>query len=143
MMQQRFRVQPMFRTFTAFKLIAILVTGCGVGAESNAQRATLHYKPAPTFYADQPACRVKSIRKLPTVYEGLAKSPVADVYALSEPDANGVYQIVMMQGGIKRCITCARHPAGPRVEANKMMVTWHPSGKWLVMGVEEDKHDMM
>jgi len=80
---------------------------------------------------------------LATVYEGVAKSPASDVSALSEPDAIGVYQIYMLRGGRKTCISCAQHPGGPRVDRNKMMVTWHPSGQWLVVGIEEDKHDLM
>jgi len=126
----------MQKTLFLALVIARAANGQKIGKEESVHSSKApQYASAPTSYGDRPACRVKSVQKLATVYEGVAKSPASDVSALSEPDANGVYQIYMLQGGRKTCISCAQHPGGPRVDRNKMMGTWHPSGDWVVMGI--------
>ncbi|MBV8902433.1 MAG: PD40 domain-containing protein [Acidobacteriia bacterium] len=125
----------LLRVLTALWSVALGANGGPVAAGASA------YPPAPPFYPDQPECRVKSIRKLETTYEGIAKSPAADVFAISEPDSKGVNQIYLIKGDTKTCITCEPRPGAPRVDRNKMMITWHPSSNWLIVGVEEDKHD--
>ena len=91
------------------------------------------------------ACRVKSIEPTSTTYENAAKSPVSDEIAVTEQDAKGVYQVYVGRAGSPRltCISCSRSRSGPRVDRNKPMISWHPSGKWLIVGVEEDRHDFM
>jgi hypothetical protein len=100
--------------------------------------------PVPVSYRDQPACRVKSVQKLPSAFEGIIKSPASDLWVATQYDANGVNQVYTTAGSKDfTCITCAARPGAPRVDRNKFMVNWHPSGQWLTVAVEKDKHDWM
>ena len=128
-------VEMMPRPVTSTLLMALLAMGWAAGTPAQDAIA-----PAPAFYPDQPDCRVKSVQKLPTTFESPAKSPTSDAVAVSEPAADGVYQIYMVRGGARSCISCTPRAGGPRVDRNKMMVSWHPSGQWLVVGVEENTH---
>lgn len=99
----------------------------------------------PTSYPDEPACNVKSIQKESTAYENAALSPGMDILAVTQPDSKGIYQLYMgsPDGKNLKCVSCAKSAGNPRVDRNKMMISWHPSGQWLVVGIEEDKHDNM
>ena len=62
--------------------------------------------------------------------------------AFTQLDAKGIYQLYTVRtDGAPRCLTCEARPGGPKVDRNKPMTNWHPSGKWLVVGIEEDKHE--
>jgi hypothetical protein len=98
-----------------------------------------------TYYSDEPACKVKSVRKETTAYENAVKSPVSDLVAVTQLDSKGIYQVYITRAGVNqlKCISCAAGPGHPRVDRNKPMISWHPSGEWLIVGVEETKHDLM
>jgi hypothetical protein len=122
-------------------LVALLSAGCAAG---NVKDTTYRPYSAPVSWSstDDPACAVKSIQKLPTAFEGRNKSPVSDLVEIHQPDAKNVYQLYMSHADKNdlQCLTCVARPGAPRVDRNKTMVTWQPSGQWLIVGVEEDKH---
>jgi hypothetical protein len=96
-------------------------------------------QPAPASYPDQPACKVKAIQEVPALFQGLVKSPATNVWAATQYDANGIGQLyTTAASGDLTCVTCATHPGAPRVDRNKSMINWHPSGQWLSVAVEED-----
>jgi hypothetical protein len=96
----------------------------------------------PTYYPDEPACQVRSIRKEPTTFENAVISPVSDLMAVTQPDSKGVYQVYAGNRAANnlKCITCAPSSRGPRIDRNKPMIAWYPSGEWLAVGVEETTH---
>ena len=92
---------------------------------------------------DDSSCTVTSIEKLPTNYENFVVHPASGLMVVSQPDANGIYQIYSGIGEANlRCITCTAITGGPRVDRHKMMLNIHPSGQWITMGIEEDNHDL-
>lgn len=124
------------RKSPAFVLVALIAISC----LSNAADKT---DAVPTSYPDDPACKVKSIQKEPTEYENAALSPINGLLAVSQLDSKGVYQVRIgsPDGKNLKCISCASPEDGPRVDRNKPMLSWHPSGKFLIVGIEKDKHD--
>src|SRR5260370_41272655 len=88
---------------------------------------------------------VKSVQQLPTTFEACAKSPGSDRWVATQYDANGVNQVYTTKAGRTdfTCITCTTRTGAPRVDRNKFMVNWHPSGQWLAVGVEEDSHEWL
>jgi hypothetical protein len=72
----------------------------------------------------------------------LAKSPASDLWVATQYDANGVNQVYTTKAGSKdfTCITCVARPGAPRIDRNKFMTSWHPSGQWLTVGVEENNY---
>ena len=119
-------------------LILLAVSGA-------ASYEALNADTVPAYYSDEPACRVKSVRKAPTTYENAAESPVSDLVAVTQPDPKGVYQVYTTHRGAASltCISCAAAAGDRRLQGNKPMISWHPSGKWLIVGVEETTHDYM
>lgn len=115
-------------------LVAVEPVGWAATAES-----------VPAFYPDEPACKVKSIRREPTTYENAVLSPVSGVTAITQQDDKGIYQVYTMSSGSHdlQCISCKAIPGGPRVDRHKPMISWHPGGDWLLVGVEETTHDNM
>jgi len=107
--------------------------------------AALHADSAATYYADEPECKVKAVRQADTTYENAVKSPVSSAIAVTKQDSSGIYQVYIasQRGSPLKCISCQNAPGFPRVDRNKPMISWHPSGKWLVVGVEETRHDLM
>ena len=100
--------------------------------------------PPPDMEPPTPQCTVTSIEKLPTNYENYVVHPATGLVVVSKPDDTGVYQIYTGIGEQNlRCITCTAVAGGPRVDRHKMMVSIHPSGKWISLGIEEDTHDLM
>lgn len=97
------------------------------------------------YFRDDPACRVKSVEQAPYSYENLAIAPASGDLATTQLDKKGVYQLYVAKAGEKTftCISCKKVAGGPRLDRNKPMVSWHPSGRWLVVGIEEDWHDLM
>jgi len=90
------------------------------------------------------ACEVKSITK---TTEHLTYSPDGSQYLISKQDAvDGVFQIYIGQTG-QSGLTCISNydttgNAGglfrPWAERNKVMVQWHPSGEFIICGVEKE-----
>ncbi|MEO8592232.1 MAG: hypothetical protein ABI759_02825 [Candidatus Solibacter sp.] len=121
--------------------IAILgiVWGCCPVAVEAAQTAL-----APDSYPDA-ACKVKSVRQEATAYENAVTSPNSDLFAATQEDSKGVYQVFTGKpgSGDLRCISCTERAGLPRRDRNKPMISWHPSGKWLVVGAEQDTHGNM
>jgi hypothetical protein len=114
-----------------------------VPAAAVAQRAKS--PSARDFYADDPACKVKSVEKQPTEFENADKLPGREFYAFTYLDAKGVYQVYTNRARRREgatCITCEARPGGPRVDRNKPMISWHSSGNWLMVGVERDNHEL-
>ncbi len=91
------------------------------------------------------ACKVKSVSKYPATFENVAVSPASDLLAVTQQDAKGVYQLYTTKLGSSdlKCLSCSTAAGLPRVDRSKLMVTWHPSGNWLIVGVEQDTHDNM
>src|ERR1700729_1493880 len=84
--------------------------------------------------ADEAACKVRSMREEPTAYENAAKSPVSAQIAVTQQDSNGIYQVYTKREDAQslKCITCAAASGFPRVDRSKPMISWHPSGDWLI-----------
>ena len=97
---------------------------------------------APAVSAQEAACEVKDIQKAPTIIESASKSPTSNLVAISQMDAKDTHQLYIRAGeGELTCLTCTARPGAPRPDREKMMVTFHPSGEWIFVGVEEDKHE--
>lgn len=115
-------------------VVLFLVAGLSFAADEKT--------PVPTSYPDEPACKVKSIQKEATAYENAALSPAMDLLAVTQPDSKGIYQLYTgsPDGKNLKCISCVASAGRPRVDRNKPMISWHPSGQWLIVGIEQDKH---
>ena len=72
-------------------------------------------------------------------------SPDGSRYFLNQEDKNDIFQLYVGQRGDKgpTCVTSAQVPGGPRPDRHKYMANWHPSGKWIVIGVERVEHSEM
>jgi hypothetical protein len=78
-----------------------------------------------------------------TTFQGIMKSRASDFSVATHLDANGINQVYTRQDGHDfTCITCAARPGSPRVDRNKFMTSWHPSGQWLTVAVESDHHGL-
>lgn len=126
----------------AVLVLAIIATGTLWGMIPHTVYAG---QPAIQSSAGEPACRVKSVEKTSVAYENLSVSPHSGSLATTQLDPKGVYQVYTAKAGDKtfHCISCQPLKGGPRPDRNKPMVSWHPSGRWLVVGIEEDQHDLM
>ncbi|MGH7046885.1 MAG: TolB family protein [Stellaceae bacterium] len=128
------------RLTASIVFVAVGCSACNAAGSGPAVQSP----PVPTYYPDDPACRVKSVKRYPTKFESLTTSPASGRTAAMRLDRNGVYQIYVAEPGKDfKCITCTSRPGTPAVNRNKMMLSWDPSGKWLFVGVEETKHDLM
>jgi len=81
------------------------------------------------------SCQVNSITQINSPYQLPAKSS-SGIIATTEYDANGVSQLYVGGSGSLVCLSCAAGANIPAVSLNKLMQSWHPSGKWLTVGVE-------
>lgn len=117
-------------------------TSCAPTGRIAAPTAQGKWPPLATSYPDEPECRVKSVEKAASTFENFAKSPVSDYIAVSQADPKGIYQLYSGRDGHPdlTCLTCTARPGRPRVDRNKMMVSIHPSGQWVSVGVEQEKH---
>ncbi len=133
----------MVRLIRLLSAIACVIIGCSACDVSDRERFASQSLPVPASYPDQPACRVKSVQKMPTRFESFIKSPASDLWVATQYDAQGVSQVYTTRAGSTdfTCITCTPRAGAPRVDRNKFMVNWHPSGQWLTTGVEKDTHD--
>ena len=129
----------------AFSALAILFMASSSFMASHPQSdptADKRRTPQPGSPAADPACEVTDIQKDPTIIENAAKAPRSDLTAISQMDANSIHQLYIKKGnGELNCLTCTARPGAPRTDREKMMVSFHPSGEWIFVGVEEDKHD--
>ncbi|MBV9746585.1 MAG: PD40 domain-containing protein [Acidobacteriia bacterium] len=121
--------------FPLFSTVVLIVPACILAGGLQAQSQTAAPPDA--------ACKVTSVQKTSTNYENAGTSSLGDV-AVTQLDTNGVYQVYIQKHGTTgfQCITCAAHGGAPGVNLNKPMINWHPSGEWLVVGVEETSHDL-
>src|SRR5262245_8204493 len=57
-------------------------------------------------------------------------------------DHTGTFELWIADpdGRRERCLSCRDVPRGPRLNQHKGAPTWHPSGEWLVAGVEMPIH---
>jgi hypothetical protein len=131
--------------------IAVLLLLCGLSVMSTGcVPAAAIERPAnppvvPDFSAEDPSCKVKSVEKYPAEFENLGKLPGRDLYAFTYLDEKGVYQVYTSHAPRREgatCITCTARLNGPKVDRNKPMISWHPSGNWLIVGVERDNHEL-
>ena len=132
----------MIRTVGLLMTIAVAILCCSACNVADAEHSAAQSPPVLASYPDQPACRVKSVEKMPTTFESFTASPFG-VWTATRYDGNGVNQVYTTKLGSGRftCITCTRRPGAPGVDRNKFMVNWHPSGQWLTLAVEKDDHD--
>jgi Tol biopolymer transport system component len=86
-------------------------------------------------------CAVKSFE--PSPQAGLTVwSPDGSQYLVNKKDANGISQVyVGKKGSTAVCITCTDKTNGPKATKRKMQPHWHPSGRWIVLAVEQDSFD--
>ena len=75
----------------------------------------------------------------------VAWSPDGSRYFLNQEDKNDIFQLFVGQRGDQKptCVTSTQAPGGPRPDRHKYMANWHPSGKWIVIGVERTEHSEM
>jgi len=75
----------------------------------------------------------------------VAWSPDGSHYMVNKEDQNDIFQLYVGRRGDKdpTCVTGVAVPGGPRPDRHKYMASWHPSGKWIVLGVERAEHDNM
>jgi hypothetical protein len=107
--------------------LALSLAGCGKSAPEG-----------PTPPGQRDPCAIKSIQKRDPPLN-LFISPDSRKFAENKKDANGVYQVYvgdMANQASSVCISCAQAQGGPRADAQKMMVVWHPSSRWLFVGGE-------
>jgi len=69
-------------------------------------------------------------------------SPDGTMYLVNRDDANGISQVYVgrSNGGGQVCISCSDKANGPKGSKRKMQAHWHPSGRWIVMAVEQDDY---
>lgn len=132
-----------FYNFLKNFISSLLLVGLLVDASAGrsiAQSSTT----IPSFLSDRPACKVKSVEKATSEFENVGLSPKKDLLVFTALDSSEVYQVYVTKVGEKdsHCITCTQVQGGPKVDRNKPMLSWHPSGDWLVVGIEEDSHDL-
>lgn len=69
-------------------------------------------------------------------------SPDGSRYLVNREDANGISQIYVGQKGHEAvCISCNDIPGGPAAKRRKMQPHWHPSGRWIVLAVEQENFE--
>ncbi len=117
------------------------------------QWAVADATPAATLFADTHSgsisgaasvpvdpCSVKSFG--PSPQGGLTVwSPGGTQYLVNKKDANGIEQIyVGKKGGAAVCISCTDKLNGPKATKFKMQPHWHPSGRWIILAVEQDSY---
>ena len=71
-----------------------------------------------------------------------AWSPDGKRYWVNKEDKNDIFQLYVGQRGDNgpTCVTNVQVPGGPRPDRHKYMACWHPSSKWIIIGVERDDY---
>jgi Tol biopolymer transport system component len=87
------------------------------------------------------ACGIKELKRA-EAGGVIVHSPDRTRYLLNKEDAKGVAQIYIANAGTSelRCLSCTQRPGSPRPDRYKLQPTWHPSGRWFIVGVERDKY---
>ncbi|HLX64292.1 MAG TPA: malectin domain-containing carbohydrate-binding protein [Planctomycetota bacterium] len=83
---------------------------------------------------------VKPLDKVPLYY-----SPDGTRYLINKEDKDDIFQLYVGKRG-EEAVCVSVPPKGgttnvPKADRHKYMATWHPSGKWIIIGVEKEKHD--
>ncbi|MEO8592210.1 MAG: IPT/TIG domain-containing protein [Candidatus Solibacter sp.] len=69
-------------------------------------------------------------------------SPDHSQYLLNRDDDKGISQIYVGQKGQEAvCISCSDIPGGPKAKLRKMQPRWHPSGRWIVLAIEQENFE--
>ena len=125
--------------------IVIAATAMSCAGDRATADAVHEHKAAPSAYLDQPACRVRNVVEYPTTFETMARTPAENVVTITKQDSRGIYQVYVQRGGTEdfHCISCSDHSSVPPSSRNKPMVSVHPSGRWIAVGVEENNHENM
>jgi hypothetical protein len=73
----------------------------------------------------------------------VAWSPDGSRYLVCKEDRNDIFQLYVGRRGDKgpACVTGRQVPGDPRPDRHKQMASWHPSGKWIILGVERAEHE--
>lgn len=118
-------------------LILSILAGC-------AGKSSPKLVAVPTPVWTQPeACRVKEITLIGPSVGGLDWSRAGDNrIVMGRYDENQVVQLYTMKpdGSELTCLTCTQVPGGPSVGVHKGVPHWHPSGKYIFLQVEQEKH---
>jgi len=95
--------------------------------------------PAHHHHHHHHACAVESVAQLETVYQNLTLLPGHTACYVTQPDAAGIYQIYSVDAqGVSTPLSATQVPGGPAVGLNKLELCAHPSGAWLIVGVEQE-----
>src|SRR4051812_6805183 len=72
-------------------------------------------------------------------------SAALDLLAFEQKDAYGNHQLHTIQpdGTGDVCLSCIARAGGPAVNRHKSEPTWHPSGRWIVVQVENDSNPLL
>jgi hypothetical protein len=70
-------------------------------------------------------------------------SPDLTRYLVNKKDENGIQQVYVGQkdNPTPVCISCTDKPNGPKAKKRKMQPHWHPSGRWIVLAVEQENYE--
>jgi len=119
------------------RAVMLLLVALSVGSMSaSAQKKE---PDGPSDNGSDPACVIKDITRAP---DGLVVwSPTGDEFIVNKKDAGGTYQLYV--GSDKKqpvCITCVERQNGPLANRHKLQPHWHPSGRWIELAGEREKH---
>ena len=83
---------------------------------------------------------VKPLDKPPVLW-----SPDGSRYLVNKEDSNDIFQLYVgrRDDSTPACVSATQIPGGPRPDRHKYMASWHPSGKWIILGVEKAEHENM
>ena len=101
------------------------------------------YFSSASFGAQPTICQPLSVQEQKGMFEGYIKSPTSNLYLVNRADAKGVFQVYTTVDTVHfTCLTCTQQAGGPNPAKQHLMVSWHPSGQWIVAGVEQNTHDL-
>ncbi len=125
---------PMKAFVVAIPLLTIL-TILGLG-----ETRALSAEPG-TAYDDDP-CRVVEVKKIPGPLKIYA--PDRKQYLVNRMDEKNVFQVYVSAGDSDQlqCISCSRQNNAPLPQRDKMQANWHPSGKWIIVAGEKERHQL-
>ncbi|MFN0062047.1 MAG: TolB family protein [Myxococcaceae bacterium] len=137
------------RNLLSIMLMAGVVGGCTVGPEQEGP------KTPPTTPVEN--CKVTAVEKLPSTFENVVISPVTGLsYSsmqnpdpaekcntfLGRTDPNCIYQLYSLDSTMQAtCLSCTQVPGGPDPRLHKVMLSMHPTGQWIFVGVEQPDHE--
>ena len=130
---------------TRFLIVLAAITACSMPQPEFALPTVGALEPAPgpiPYPQDAGACSVKKIERSNT--SGLTIfSHDGTKYLVNKEDENEIPQIYVGNAGDKNhvCITCEEKENGPKASKFKMQPHWNPSDEWIILAVEQEKHD--